>query len=336
MISDETDRAIPLADEALALATELGLEELQAHTLNTRGVARTLNGDLGGVEDLEHAVNLAPLHSFERMRALHNLVSTLVELGDLERGFALMSSSREAAQRHGHVVAMAWADTQQMDELYWTGAWSELLPRVEEMIEMTRSAAPVLMVIDAYIFRARLRLARGNVEGALEDSARLLEHAQAQGDPQVSFPALATRGQVLYEAGEEEEAGAAVDELLARWRESPSSAAGPWVAEIAHVLEGLGRGAELAEASAQVRLRTRWLEAAESLAGGDAGRAADLYESIGAQPDAARTRLRAAELEIAAGRRAEAETQLGLALEFFRAAGAERYIREAEALLAVS
>ena len=111
------------------------------------------------------------------MRALHNLVSTLVELGDLERGFALMSSSREAAQRHGHVVAMAWADTQQMDELYWTGAWSELLPRVEEMIEMTRSAAPVLMVIDAYIFRARLRLARGNVEGALEDSARLLEDA---------------------------------------------------------------------------------------------------------------------------------------------------------------
>ena len=85
-----------------------------------------------------------------------------------------------------------------------------------------------------------------------------------------------------------------------------------------------------------MRLRTRWLEAAESLAGGDAGRAADLYQSIGAQPDAARTRLRAAELEIAAGRRAEAETQLGLALEFFRAAGAERYIREAEALLAVS
>jgi len=336
MISDETDRAIPLADEALALATELGLEELQAHTLNTRGVARTLNGDLGGVEDLEHAVNLAPLHSFERMRALHNLVSTLVELGDLERGFALMSSSREAAQRHGHVVAMAWADTQQMDELYWTGAWSELLPRVEEMIEMTHSAAPVLMVIDAYIFRARLRLAMGNVEGAVEDSARLLEHARAQGDPQVSFPAMATRSQVLYEAGEEEEAGAAVEELLARWRESPSSAAGPWVAEIAHVLEGLGRGAELAEASSQVRLRTRWLEAAESLAGGDAGRAADLYESIGAQPDAARTRLRAAELEIAAGRRAEAETQLELALEFFRAAGAERYILEAEALLAVS
>ena len=89
MIADQTDQAIRLADEALALATSLELEELQAHTLNTRGVARTLNGDLGGVEDLERAVEIAPPLSFELMRALNNLVSTLVELGDLERGFAL-------------------------------------------------------------------------------------------------------------------------------------------------------------------------------------------------------------------------------------------------------
>ncbi len=334
MISDETDQAIPLADEALALATELGLVELQAHTLNTRGVARTLNGDLGGVEDLERAVELAPPLSFERMRALHNLVSTLVELGDLERGFALMASSREAARRHGHVVAMAWAETQQMDELYSTGAWDELLLRVEQMIE-TSSTSPVV-IIDAYIFRAQLRLARGDVEGALEDSIRLLEDARAQGDPQVGFPALAARAHVLYEAGEEEEAAAAVDELLRRWRVSPSSPPGPWVAEIAHVLEGLGRGAELSEASAEVRLRTRWLEAAESLARGDAVRAADLYEEIGARAYAARTRLRAAEQLISTARRTQAAAQLELALVFFRAAGAERYIRRAEALLAVS
>src|SRR4029453_12049605 len=104
---------------------------------------------------------------FERIRALHNLVSTLVELGDLERGFALSASAREAARRHGHVVAMAWAETQQMDELYWTGAWGELLPRAEQMIG-TSSTSPTLMVIDAYIFRAQLRLASGNLEGAVE------------------------------------------------------------------------------------------------------------------------------------------------------------------------
>jgi class 3 adenylate cyclase/tetratricopeptide (TPR) repeat protein len=335
MIADEADRAIPLADEALALATSLGLEELQAHTLNTRGVARTLNGDLGGVDDLERAVEIAPPLSFELMRALNNLVSTLVELGELERGFALMTRSLEAARRYGNVVAVAWVETQQLDRLYWIGAWEELLARAEQMLDGGTSSTPALMAIDAYIFRARLRLAKGHVEGAVEDSAKLVEHARIQGDPQVAFPAFATRAQVLYEADRQAEAGASADELLDRWRDSPSSAAGPWVAELAHVLDGLGRGSELTEASARVRLRTRWLDAAESLTAGDAVRAAEIYDEIGARSDAAKTRLRAAEFLLAAGRREEAEAQLGLALEFFRRAGATRYVGEAEALLAV-
>jgi class 3 adenylate cyclase/tetratricopeptide (TPR) repeat protein len=334
MIADETDRAIPLADEALALATSLGLEDLQAHTLNTRGVARTMSGDLGGVDDLERAVEIAPPLSFELLRALNNLVSTLVELGELERGFALMARSLEAARRHGHVVAMAWVETQELDRLYWIGAWDELLARSEAMLDGT--STPTLMGIDAYIFRARLRIARDEVAGALEDSAKLLELARVQGDPQVAFPALATRAEVLHESGQEEEAVVALEDLLTRWRESPSSAAGPWVAELARALDGLGRGAELFEASSQVRLRTSWLEAAETLAAGDAVRAADLYDEIGAQSDAAKTRLLAAQQLVSADRREEAEEQLELALEFFRRAGATRFVREAEALLAVS
>jgi hypothetical protein len=57
---------------------------------------------------------------------------------------------------------------------------------------------------------------------------------------------------------------------------------------------------------------------------------------MGAQADAAKTRLRAAELLVRAGRQAEAEIQLELALGFFRRAGADRYVGAAEALLAVS
>ena len=336
MISDEAEPAIRLADEALELATSLALQDLQAHTLNTRGVARTLNGDLGGVEDLEHAVEIATPLSFELMRALNNLVSTLVELGELERGFALMSRALEAAQRHGHVVAMAWVETQQLDQLYWIGEWDELLSRAERMLDEETSTTPTLMAIDAYIFRARLRLAKGNVEGALDDSEKMLELARVQGDPQVAFPALSVRAQVLYEAGDSTDAAAAVDQLLARWQESPTSAAGPWVADLAQVLEGLGRGSDLAEASAQVRLRTRWLDAAEALAGGDALRAAELYDGIGDRADSAKTRLRAAEALVDAGQHDEAEAHLGLALEFFRHARADRYIAAAEALLPVS
>ena len=100
------------------------------------------------------------------------------------------------------------------------------------------------------------------------------------------------------------------------------------------MLEGLGRGPHLAQASSRVRLRTRWLTAAQALAGGDAVRAAELYDTMGAQADAAKTRLRAAELLVGAGRRAEAESQLELALDFFRRAGADAYVSAAELLLA--
>jgi len=55
---------------------------------------------------------------------------------------------------------------------------------------------------------------------------------------------------------------------------------------------------------------------------------------MGAQADAAKTRLRAAELLVGAGRRAEAESQLELALDFFRRAGADAYVSAAELLLA--
>jgi hypothetical protein len=64
-------------------------------------------------------------------------------------------------------------------------------------------------------------------------------------------------------------------------------------------------------------------------------RGAEIYDELGARSDAAKTRLRAAELLVAAGRLEEAESQLGSALEFFRQAGATHYVLEAEALLAV-
>jgi hypothetical protein len=83
-------------------------------------------------------------------------------------------------------------------------------------------------------------------------------------------------------------------------------------------------------------LRTRWLEAAVKLATGDAVGAAEAYAEIGTGADAALTRLHAADQLVSAGRREEADEQLEPALEFFRAAGAERYVREAEALLSVS
>src|SRR5262249_36486029 len=51
---DETAR--PLAEEALALAESLGLKELQAHALNTLGLAKSHEGDPTWRADLERSI----------------------------------------------------------------------------------------------------------------------------------------------------------------------------------------------------------------------------------------------------------------------------------------
>ena len=86
--------------------------------------------------------------------------------------------------------------------------------------------------------------------------------------------------------------------------------------------------------SATSSVNTRWLEAALALAEGDPREGARIFAQIGSLPDEAHARLRAAEALAAAGRRQEADEELSLALDFYRAVGATRYVREGEVLLA--
>jgi hypothetical protein len=64
--------------------------------------------------------------------------------------------------------------------------------------------------------------------------------------------------------------------------------------------------------------------------------AADILADMGVIPEEAFVRLRAAEVLLDAGRRAEAAAQLQRALAFYRSVGATAYIRDGESLFAAS
>ena len=138
---------------------------------------------------------------------------------------------------------------------------------------------------------------------------------------------------MLTETGSTTDAGPLVAELLDRWRENPVTFASPWLAYAAPSIFALGRAEHLAKTAKLAPMRTRWLDAALALAGNPA-EAARIYAQIGSLPDEAHARLRAAEALAAAGRRQEADEELSLALDFYRAVGATRYVREGEVLLA--
>ena len=198
------EEAIRVGRTALAMAEELGLEELCANALCTLGVARAESGDLSGVHDLERSLELArEVNSPEAVRAYLNLGSILARLGDLPRAFELHAEGRGAAEQFGDLVGIRWLQAEQLYEDYWLGRTEAALRRAEEIMREVEAGTPHRMELDARFIRGWIRLERGEVAEAEEDARRGLEFARAAGDPQALFPALAFAGARGGRGGEE-------------------------------------------------------------------------------------------------------------------------------------
>jgi hypothetical protein len=129
-------------------------------------------------------------------------------------------------------------------------------------------------------------------------------------------------------------------EVMAEWRATGFAISGSdseWLSDLVVALPFLDRQSEFLEATSQaMKIPNPWREAAAAYASGDFRRAAEVYEGIGARPEEAYARLRAAESFVREGRRAEADAELQSAVAFWRSVGATAYVREGEALLAES
>jgi tetratricopeptide (TPR) repeat protein len=174
--------------------------------------------------------------------------------------------------------------------------------------------------------RGRIRLARNEIEGALEDAAEALDQARVSNEPQMLYPALAFRARALAAAGDHDEAARVTDELLTEWTSKRSQfPASSWVVDLAYALELLGREGELTEAESREVGASAWLDAAVAFCRGEFEIASELFARIGSRPDEAYARLRAAEKRAEAN--IDADTaDLDLARSFFRDVGAGVYL----------
>jgi hypothetical protein len=180
-------------------------------------------------------------------------------------------------------------------------------------------------------------LAREDVRGAQEDAERALERALAAKDPQVMWPARAF-GARAFAATDRGRAERLVSALLSEWEEQGLTIGGEsaWLSDLAVALDQLGTGAELAALIDRSPVKTPWRNAAAAYVAGGFQAAAAEYSAIGALPEEADARLRAAEALIREGRRTEADAELKLSLAFWRSVGATAYVREGDALMAAS
>ncbi len=202
-VAYDSDEAIRVGRDALAMATELGLDEIRAHALNNIGHARVTLGDRGGLADLEESVAISEASgSLESVRGRLNLGTTLAHLGDLERAFAVHADGRRSAERFGDATGMRWFAIERLFECYWRGLWDEGLESAEELLADVEGSPDYYTELGARHVRGWIRLGRGDLRGAELDVARYVELGREVRYPQALFPALALAARVLVAAGQ--------------------------------------------------------------------------------------------------------------------------------------
>ncbi len=293
----QSDEAIRLGKDALAMAEQLELDEIRAHALNNIGVARVTLGDAGGVADLERSVEIsAAIGSVESVRGYLNFGTILNHLGNLDRAFAVHAEGRRIAERLGDATGIRWFEIERLFECYWTGRWDDAAADVEVLLAAVEGPADYYTdyytELGARQVRGWIRLGRGDLEGALDDAERYVALGREVGYPQTLYPALALAARTNGAAGDESAARELTRELLESWGKSTVETAGFWTADLTFALSGLGRGNELVDVARRVARPTPWLEAACAFASGDAADAADRYAAMGSLPDEAFARLR--------------------------------------------
>ena len=330
-LAGDQETGIRLAEEALTIAEELGLVELEAQAHATIGTARI--HEPAGRAELKRALDLArAANSPETANILVNLAVAAFFAGDVREEDALFAEAYETAERFGDVDSMRFSRGDRIWTRWALGYWDEATALADTFIAEC-SSDPHYLEGAVREVRAWIRAGRGDEQGALEDVERALELARGIGDPQAVVPTTLHCCQHYAWLGRVTEARALADEAFELIRAHPDSAASLGI--LTPVAPRLGIEEQLRELLESAP-DGPWTRATRAAAAGDHAAAADLFAEMGGRPMEAMHRFVAAEALIAAGRRVEGDVQLALVLDFYRSVGATAYLERGKALLAAS
>ena len=326
MLAGRYTEAIDVGRRALEIADALGFDEIRVHALNNVGSARVFGGDPGGRADLEDSLTLARrINSIDTPRVMNNLAVALVTAGtDTKRARQLWEEGLVLARELGNASVARFIEGTMPYIHFNEGEWDKGLRLATEDIEATEQGS----VNESFnrVLRARIRMSRGDLDGALEDAERGLAAGRRLGDPQVVLPALAIAAWVAFEHGARVRARELADELVRH-----PDAASDVPVELLIALRELGREADM-HRLADESPEGGWREMFRLYAAGRSAEAADVADRMDVRPTAALLRLAAAEALARDGQTAEARGQLARAVAFWRSVDAAHYLAKAAAL----
>jgi class 3 adenylate cyclase/tetratricopeptide (TPR) repeat protein len=337
LVRGEFAETLWLAREALPIAEQLGLEARRARALNLIGWSRVGIGDTGGLADLENAVDLT-MHG-DAVEHVHssfeNLRSAQFALGLLRESSATLADSLKLLDRLAS-WERRWVDCLRAAEAFRLGRWNDAFALADEFIAAAATEAHYLEP-PVRTLRAAIRLARGDIAGAVSDAELGLEVAERAEDIQVLSQALAGRVIVALAEGRRETADALCGRLETLMALPFAMTFGwPTFADVAWLLRDLGRPDNIQPQIDSMPVPSRWIDAAGAIAEGDLVRAADTLADMDDLAGEAYARLRAAEALFEQGQRSEADAQLACALDFYRSVDATAYVSRGERFLAAS
>lgn len=314
---DLHELGLSLLRDALAIAREDRLRDVEAETLQFVGMGRIAAGDADGVTDVEQALELAlELASPVALSVYGNLADLRKRVGDLDAAAGLHQEGLRAAERFGIPWQVRRFRAEAIAHLYWRGEWDAAIGRADEYLEAVETGSPHEMEAETRVLRGRIRLLRGDVDGALLDAARALAFAYQTGHPYDLLPALAFATRVRQFAGMEGCGEPEAKQFIDCLRGGQPFWAAWALPDAVLAASALGFADELRDMLIGATPPTPWYEAAVASIDRRFPEAAEIYATVGAGPEEAQARLAAAASARREGRRAEAERQYRCATTF--------------------
>jgi class 3 adenylate cyclase/tetratricopeptide (TPR) repeat protein len=316
--------------EAVELATVRGSSELRASLLTTQGVVAMTDGELDEARRfMDAAIEVGPIGSSPRFRALANRGVIEWTEGDIQAWEPLQAAAVEEAERAGDRPNLRWLAWTTITHAVIFGRWDEALRLSDEQIALGQHyMLDTFLYLKAYLLAARDQL--GAARACRDEAIPLTEKIP---DTQSAIPGLFEAAWASFVIGEEELACRLVDRTL------------PFARAMRHRAPAVD--AKNTVSVIRARCGQEWLElhrqnagtlrvrAAVLLLEGRVVEAADAWALVSPHDEAV-ARIEAARQLAAAGRMREADVQLERGLAFFRAVGATKMVRDAEGRLSAA
>lgn len=197
LMSNELPVAIEAGTEAHDLALAVGDLPTASMAINLRAVARVERGDLGGLDDLQRALELAGDHPQAVLRYYINGSNAFLLLGEFERGLELAREGAARARRLGAGYSVtAMLEGNAMDAAVALGRdWDSV---ADESARFVRVLEPSVFTAYLRVGILWLRVWQGRFDEAQADWTRGREELERLGalEEQIRLPALVARAEL--------------------------------------------------------------------------------------------------------------------------------------------